>query len=504
MANKRTASAPAQDAAAPSADSEAARFLRVFMAVAPAMFLGSLDQTIVATALPVIAARFDSFANIAWIVSAYLLAATVAAPIYGRLGDAIGRKTALLSALALFIAGSLACALAPSFWTLVGARAVQGLGGGGLMTIAQALIGEAVSPKDRGRFQGWFGAVFAAASTLGPVLGGLLAEHVGWRWIFWINLPLGLVAAVVAWRVKPEKGAGNFSPDVVGTAVFAAATLALLLALSLGTALGWESPIVLSLLAVGIFGFAILLPIERRVATPLLSPGLLAQPVVWRACLCVLLYAAALFASLVQFPLLLELRFAIEPSKAGLLLLPLTLAEVGVSTWAGYRISATGLPRAPLVLGLGVATVGFAMMTIVLPLGPLPIAASSMLFGLGLGTTMPAAQTIAQWAGGKARLGVSTATLSFARSVGGVVGTAGTAAILLAAINHYAPGNATQILALLDGSGASAGPRLPREAIDAAFRIVFGAIAVMALIATLIAASIPQVNLDNPEVIDTE
>lgn len=338
MADITLASDAAHDPAVLVPSSETARFMGVFLAVAPAMFLGSLDQTIVATALPVIAARFDSFANIAWIVSAYLLAATVAAPIYGRLGDAIGRKTALLGALALFIAGSLACALAPSFWALVGARAVQGLGGGGLMTIAQALIGEAVSPKNRGRFQGWFGAVFAAASTLGPVLGGLLSQHVGWRWIFWINLPLGIGAAVVAWRVKAEKGAASFSPDVIGTALFAAATLAVLLALSLGTTLGWGSAVVIGLLATGIFGFAILLPVERRVATPLLSPGLLAQPMVWRACLCVLLYAAALFASLVQFPLLLELRFAIEPSKAGLLLLPLTLAEVGVSTWAGYRI----------------------------------------------------------------------------------------------------------------------------------------------------------------------
>ena len=499
MADITLASDAAHDPAVLVPSSETARFMGVFLAVAPAMFLGSLDQTIVATALPVIAARFDSFANIAWIVSAYLLAATVAAPIYGRLGDAIGRKTALLGALALFIAGSLACALAPSFWALVGARAVQGLGGGGLMTIAQALIGEAVGPKDRGRFQGWFGAVFAAASTLGPVLGGLLAQHAGWRWIFWINLPLGIGAAVVAWRVKAEKGAASFSPDVIGTALFAAATLAVLLALSLGTTLGWGSAVVIGLLATGIFGFAILLPVERRVATPLLSPGLLAQPMVWRACLCVLLYAAALFASLVQFPLLLELRFAIEPSKAGLLLLPLTLAEVGVSTWAGYRISATGLPRAPLVLGLAVATIGFATMTIVLPLGPIAIAGSSMLFGLGLGTTMPAAQTIAQWAGGKARLGVSTATLSFARSVGGVVGTAGTAAILLAAIDHYAPGSASRILSLLDGSGASAAPQLPRQAIDAAFQIVFGAIALITLTATLLAASIPQINLDDPE-----
>jgi len=482
-----------------SLNDEAARFTGVFLRVAPAMFLGSLDQTIVATALPVIAMRFGSFASIAWIVSAYLLAATIAAPIYGRLGDAIGRKVALLGALALFIAGSLACAVAPSFLALVLARAVQGLGGGGLMTISQALIGEAVSPRDRGRFQGWFGALFAAASTLGPVLGGVLSEHVGWRSIFWINVPLGVAAAAVAWHVRAEKGEGKFSPDPLGTFLFVAATLALLVALSIGTGVGWGSAPVLVLLAGAILGFAILLPVERRVATPLLSPSLLAQPMVWRASLCVLLYAAALFASLVQFPLLLELSFGIGPASAGLLLLPLTLAEVGVSTWAGFRISATGLPRTPLLLGLSVATLGFAALTLLLPLGPAAIALSSILFGLGLGTTMPAAQTIAQWAGGKARLGVATSTLSFARSVGGVMGSAGATAILLAAIAHYDPGHAKGISALLDGSGATTVPLLPRDVVDMAFRWVFGAIAVLTLMASLLAWSIPRVDLADPE-----
>jgi MFS family permease len=212
---------------------ERARFRAVFFDVAPAMFLGALDQTIVAAALPAIAGALGGFAEIAWIVTAYLLAATVASPIYGRLGDAFGRRLALLGALAIFVAGSLACANAPTLGFLIAARAFQGLGGGGLMTLAMALLGEAVNPKERGRFQGWFGAIFALASALGPVTGGLLSEHLGWRSIFWVNLPLGLFATLTTLRLKPAQGIGRLIPDIPGTLLFLGATIALLFALSL-------------------------------------------------------------------------------------------------------------------------------------------------------------------------------------------------------------------------------------------------------------------------------
>ncbi|WP_208247394.1 MFS transporter (plasmid) [Rhizobium sp. T1470] len=499
MADDRTSQAANIGSMPSDKASGATRFVGIFLSVAPAMFLGSLDQTIVATALPVIAAQFSSFADIAWIVTAYLLAATIAAPIYGRSGDAIGRKTTLIGALALFVAGSVACALAPSFSTLIIARAVQGLGGGGLMTLAQAVIGAAVSPRERGRFQGWFGALFALASTIGPVLGGLLSEHAGWRWIFWINLPLGVVAAIAAWRVEADSGEGEFSPDLIGTTLFAAATVSLLLALSLGSSLGWGSATILLLLACGVIGLGLVLPVERHIAKPLLSPDLIAQPVVWRAAVCVLLFAAALFASLVQVPLLLQLSYGIGPSLSGLLLIPLTLAQVAVSTWAGTRVSVTGLPRGPLIWGLAVATIGFAALPAALTLGPIAIAAASILFGLGLGTTMPAAQTLAQWAGGRSSLGATTATLSFSRSVGGVMGTAVTTAILLAAIEHYAPGSSSGVQALIDGSGSTGEPPLPAEVVIAAFRWVFGCIALLTSAATLLAFTIPVVNLSDRE-----
>src|SRR5260221_8554290 len=228
------------------------QFRSAFFHVAPSMFLGALDQTIIATALPAIAGSLGGLSYLAWVVTAYLLAATVAAPLYGRMGDAFGRKRMLLWALGLFVAGSAACAIAPNLAMLIGARALQGFGGGGLMTLAQALIGEVVSPKERGKFQGWFGANFALASTIGPVVGGALSQHLGWRSIFWINIPLGLVAAAAALRVKTSAGTGICRLDYTGTTVFFSSTAALLLALSIGgSEVLLASPVLLALPGLG-------------------------------------------------------------------------------------------------------------------------------------------------------------------------------------------------------------------------------------------------------------
>ena len=178
-----------------------AAFRRVFPGVMFAMFLAAIDQTILASALPAIVASLGGFADLSWVVVAYLLAATVAAPLYGHIGDRFGRRATLLAALTVFTIASLACALAPTLWALILARALQGLGGGGLMTLSQALISENVPPRQRAQFQGYFAGVFAASSTLGPLLGALLTEHLSWRAVFFINLPLGVLAAVLALRI---------------------------------------------------------------------------------------------------------------------------------------------------------------------------------------------------------------------------------------------------------------------------------------------------------------
>ena len=489
--------AKARNSVSPSAEENREQFQSAFFHVAPSMFLGALDQTIIAAALPAIAGSLGGLSYLAWVVTAYLLAATIAAPLYGRMGDAFGRKRMLVWALGLFVAGSAACALAPTLAVLICARALQGFGGGGLMTLAQALIGEAVSPRQRGRFQGWFGANFALASTLGPVIGGVLSQHLGWRSIFWINLPLGLGAAIAALRVKTFSGTGICRLDYAGTSVFVASTVALLLALSIGGhEVSWTSPILLALATLGVAGFVLLRRIEQKTADPLLSPQLLGDPVIWRASLTVLLFAAVLFGLIVQLPVFFQAALRTSATVAGLLLIPLTLAQVLVSTATGLRISTTGHPRTAMAAGLSIVMAAFFVLAAGIELGPMFIALLTLLIGAGLGSTMPAAQTMVQWAAGVERLGVATAAVSFSRSIGGVMGAAMASAVLLAALqiaDPNAPAILSQELASMGSRHFEASQIAPPLIV--AYRWVFLALGVLSGCAALVAWSIPNLDL---------
>ena len=461
------------------------------------MFLGALDQTIIAAALPAIAGSLGGLSYLAWVVTAYLLTATIAAPLYGRMGDAFGRKRMLVWALGIFVAGSAACSVAPNLVALVCARALQGFGGGGLMTLAQAIIGEVVSPKERGRFQGWFGANFALASTLGPVIGGILSQHLGWRSVFWINVPLGMGAAASALRVKTSLGTGICRLDYAGTSVFVASTMALLLALSIGGhEVSWTSPILLALAILGLAGFVLLPKVEQRTQDPLISPQLVGEPVIWRASLTVLLFAAVLFGLIVQLPIFFQTALHTSAAVSGLLLIPLTLAQVIVSTATGLRISATGHPRTAMAAGLSIVTVAFFVLAAGIKLGPVFIAPVTFAIGAGLGSTMPAAQTMVQWAAGEKRLGVGTATVSFSRSIGGLMGAALSSAVLLGALQVADP-NARVILgqelALIGSSHVEASRIAP--ALIAAYRWMFYALGALSGGAALVAWSIPNLDL---------
>jgi len=472
------------------------QFRSAFFHVAPSMFLGALDQTIIATALPAIAGSFGGLSYLAWVVTAYLLAATVAAPLYGRMGDAFGRKRMLLWALGLFVVGSAACAIAPNLAILISARALQGFGGGGLMTQAQALIGEVVSPKERGRFQGWFGANFALASTLGPVVGGALSQHLGWRSIFWVNIPLGLAAAAAALRVKTSGGTGICRLDYSGTTVFVSSTLALLLALSIGGhEVSWTSPALVTLAILGPAGFVFLRKVEQKSPDPLLSPELFEEPVIWRASLTVLLFAAVLFGLIVQLPVFFQTALRTSATASGLLLIPLTLAQVAVSTATGLRISTTGHPRTSMAAGLSVVTGAFFVLAAGIKLGPLFIALLTFLIGAGLGSTMPAAQTMIQWASGAKRLGVGTALVSFSRSIGGVMGAALASAVLLGALQVVDP-NARNLLGReLASIGSNHEASQIAPALIAAYRWVFFVLGGLSACAAAIAWSIPDLDL---------
>ena len=473
------------------------QFRYAFFNVAPSMFLGALDQTIIAAALPAIAGSLGGLSYLAWVVTGYLLAATVAAPLYGRMGDAYGRKRMLLWALCLFVSGSFACAIAPTLAILICARALQGFGGGGLMTLAQALIGEVVSPKERGRFQGWFGANFALASTLGPLVGGVLSQHLGWRSVFWVNIPLGLGAAITALRVKTSAGTGICRLDYTGTTVFFSSTVGLLLALSMGGhQVPWTSPTLLALGGLGAAGFALLGKVEKKARDPLLSPELVEEPVIWRASLTVLLFAAVLFGLIVQLPLFFQTALGTSATVSGLLLIPLTLAQVAVSTTTGLRISTTGHPRTSMAVGLSVVSAAFLVLAAGIKLGPLFIALLTLVIGAGLGSTMPAAQTMIQWAAGEKRLGVGTALVSFSRSIGGVMGAALASAVFLGALQVLDP-NARNILSRELASIASSHVEACQitSALIAAYRWMFFALGGLSACAAVVAWSIPDLDL---------
>ncbi len=452
------------------------RFRTAFLSVAPALFLGSVDQTIVAAALPVIARSFGGLALATWVVTGYLLAATVAAPIYGRLGDAFGMRRMLLWSLGLFLIGSFVCAIAPSPIILIIGRCLQGFGGGGLITLAQALIGEVVSPKERGRFQGWFGAVFALASTIGPAAGGVMTEYIGWRSIYWINLPLSAFAAATALRLQPARGSGKYHTDTFGILLFTIATVSLLLSLTFGGhELAWSSIELIILLIASILCFLFFCFAEHHARDPLLPPRLMSKPVVWRSALAVLFFAAVLFGIIVQLPFFLQVEFGFSTTASGLLLIPLTIAQVVVSTATGLRISVTGKPRNYMLWGLALVSLMLFVLVPTLHTGPFLVALLTLLIGAGLGSTMPAAQTMVQWAAGSEELGEATGILSFARSVGGVLGTAITSAVVLAAQSNHA--------------GASLTAHSP------GFGWMFLALGFLALAAALTTATLPNVDL---------
>jgi EmrB/QacA subfamily drug resistance transporter len=497
LAEPPVASRPSVDAAA----AVRAAFRNVFPGVVLAMFLAAVDQTILASALPAIAGTYGGIADISWVAVGYLLAAAVAAPIYGHLGDRFGRRRMLLVALAVFTLASAGCAAAPSFWLLVAARGVQGLGGGGLMTLAQALIGEAVPPRERGRFQGYFAAVFAASSAGGPVIGALLTEYFGWRSLFLINLPLGLLAALLALRIPAHATPARepFKPDFVGTMLFAGATLAMLFAISsAGHRLGWSSPWLWGLAAGACAGFVALVRWERGVADPVIPVRVLARPAILRSDFVVVAFAAALLGSVLYLPLYLQLGRGIGVGASGLLLLPMTLASVAGSTLTGRMISRTGRTRAFPIGGLALATVAFLALAATVHVASTAFVLGwIVLAGFGLGCVMPAIQLTVQAAAGREALGRATASISLSRAVGGALGTAAVGTVLAASIGH-ADGMVAEVLSHVAEQGpaqlallsADQQAHLAAQLADA-FRFAFLLVAGITAAGAVLAARVP-------------
>ncbi len=385
------------------------------------MFLGALDQTIVATALPTIGRRFNNLNDLSWVVTAYLLTGTASTPLYGKLSDIYGRRGVMLTAIGIFVAGSIACALAPSMTLLILARALQGLGGGGLMALAQTIIADIVSPRERGRYQGYIGAVFATSSVGGPVLGGFLTEHLDWSFIFWINLPLGLVALGMTSSVLrlvpyvPRK----HRLDIIGAGLMIAASVALLLALSWGGRnYDWISGPIGALLlgsAVlwGLFAWRLVSTVE-----PFLPLTVLGNPVVRCAALAGACNMGTVVGMTIFVPLYFEVVLHLSASQSGMALIPLMSATVASSTATGrLMMHMEHYKRMPLI-GLTVA---------ILALGPLAIWPGSMpialvlllltVIGAGLGTVFPVSTVSLQNAVSRSQMGVATGAANFFRAL---------------------------------------------------------------------------------------
>jgi EmrB/QacA subfamily drug resistance transporter len=419
-----------------------AEFLNLFASVFLPMFMAAVDQTLLATATPAIAASLGGLRDTSWIAVGYLLASATIVPVYGRLGDRRGRRDVLLVALGVFTLGSAACGLAQSLPQLVAARVLQGLGGGGLMTLCQALIGELVPPRERARFQGYFALVFTAASVAGPVVGGLVVSHASWRWLFLANLPLAVLAA---WRLcrlpKGEKHPPSArGADLAGHVLFAVGALCTLFWLtSGGHRFAWGSAPSLALLATGVVALGLLWRHERRHAAPFLPVELLQERTVRISVMVVAMFASCLFAVVFFLPVYLQLGHQMSAQGSGLLLLPVTAGMVIASTSSSRILARTGRPHWIPVIGLSLSSAALFALALA-PANQTLIGCFAFFAGLGFGCVMPTTQVTMQTVAGRERLGVVTALMALARSTGGATGPALFGAVAFAMMPAAAEG----------------------------------------------------------------
>jgi EmrB/QacA subfamily drug resistance transporter len=438
-----------------------------------AMFLAALDQTIVATALPTIGHQFHDVSNLSWVITAYLVSSTAMAPVFGTLSDIYGRRVMIVLALSSFIVGSVLCALAPNLIVLILARALQGIGGGGIMPVVQTIIADVITPRERGQYQAYFSAVWAAAGIGGPILGGVMTEYLDWSVIFWINVPLGLAAMAVLLpkmkRIPLHHRARSL--DWIGGLLLMSAAIVVLLVLTWGGGrFAWQSTEILSMMAAVLVLTGIFLWHAGRAAEPFLPLSLMGGTVVPYSMIIGSLTLGTTIGLTVYLPLYYEVVYGLAASQAGVALIPLVAISVIGSTAVGRVMSRMTRYKWVAIVGCGLAAAMFAVLAVFTPL-PLWLFLTLLAIGaLGLGTGFPTSTVALQNAVQRYQVGTATGASNFFRSMASSFAVAGFTAILLAVLG-------TRVA--LNGHAVDITHDLSAVDTVAAFRPIFAAAAVM-------------------------
>ncbi|UCI19941.1 MFS transporter [Mesorhizobium sp. B2-1-8] len=436
------------DAMTPEWPLAAPRELRIVLSGAMlTMILAALDMNIVNTALPRMASELSGLEHVAWIVAAYMLTSTITVPLYGKLSDMYGRRRLMVVSIGLFLSASMLCGLAGSMTQLILFRALQGLGAGGLMTLSQAVIADVVPPQERGRYQGMFAGAFAISNVAGPVIGGALTSYLSWRWVFYVNLPIGAVAVVLllaGLRRTPPRS--DHRIDYAGALLLTGGSTAVLLLLTGGgSAFTWNSGTALTLALAAATFITLFLLQERRAAEPVLDLNLFRLPAFAIGVTVTGIMILGMSCSIIFLPLYFQLVLGLAPATTGLVLLPQVLALTAGSVAGGRLSSRLGHTKPFILAGLGIAALALSSLALLASLDAsvawfLIVLA---LLGLGMGVAMPVVMVVIQNAVDRESIGVATATMSFMRSLGGSLGVALSGGVmterLFAALNGLDP-----------------------------------------------------------------